>query len=135
MKIRCVNLYGLLVPYFENYVDNFKFVIFNANFGTIKKSSKLLNTCHLLFQNQFLETLKQFISFECCKQDSPFTKNFYNIMHKLGVIMGLRKEMFIKHLSHAPILQVYCIHNDSWLVILHITHTSNFKLKAKCTKF
>lgn len=63
MKIGCVNLYGLLVPYFEDYVDNFKFVIFNANFGIIKESSKLLNICHLLFQNQFLETLKQFISF------------------------------------------------------------------------
>jgi hypothetical protein len=63
MKISCVNFYGLLVPNFEDCVDNFKFVIFNANFGIIKKSSKLLNTFHLLFQNQFLETLKQFISF------------------------------------------------------------------------
>jgi hypothetical protein len=41
MKIRFLKnyvfLYDLLLSCFENYMDNYQIVIYNANFGTIKK--------------------------------------------------------------------------------------------------
>jgi hypothetical protein len=39
MIIECVIIfsYGLFISYFENYLDNYQFLIFNTNFGTLKK--------------------------------------------------------------------------------------------------